>query len=351
MNHNKRHSQYKSNYIELIGILCAIAIIFTIWISYPRFMQFMDEPLSNENPKVIVPFKPNLEKKAVESESESKFQKVGETYGTYGDSYGSLNTLFSGLAFAVLIISLFMQRQELRAQREELEAQRNEIKESNAIADAQREIAEKQRLITEQQAELNKQQIQDAKVQNFYNLLFKLLDEKKNKVKSLEIARDSQIKGNYVFDRFIYKAENTIKLSFSYHIENLKKSNKDKCFSVIVASSKEAQISTKNTLIEEEYFEYICFILRYIKDHDHLKTTNNAIKIFISYQTINEMYAMFITSISNCYCQKNNELSTFITDYALLRKINTYHKEDDFFPTIINKTLGEDSYIPKSHIK
>ncbi|OON25480.1 hypothetical protein BI372_14230 [Acinetobacter pittii] len=44
-------------------------------------------------------------------------QQIGDNYGTYGDSYGSLNTLFSGLAFAALFISLLLQRRELEAQR------------------------------------------------------------------------------------------------------------------------------------------------------------------------------------------------------------------------------------------
>ncbi|MGA6117407.1 hypothetical protein [Sphingobacterium anhuiense] len=45
-----------------------------------------------------------------------------------GDSYGALNTLFSGFAFAGIIISIFSQNQELKLQRKELRLQRREIK-------------------------------------------------------------------------------------------------------------------------------------------------------------------------------------------------------------------------------
>ncbi len=38
----------------------------------------------------------------------------------YGDSFGILNSLFSGLAFAGIIITILLQRDELRLQREEL---------------------------------------------------------------------------------------------------------------------------------------------------------------------------------------------------------------------------------------
>lgn len=44
----------------------------------------------------------------------------------FGDSYGALNTLFSALAFGILIITVFMQKQELRYQREELQDNRKE---------------------------------------------------------------------------------------------------------------------------------------------------------------------------------------------------------------------------------
>lgn len=54
----------------------------------------------------------------------SKFEDVSindmTKYGQYGDAYGSLNTLFSGLAFAGVLISILMQSKELQLQRDEL---------------------------------------------------------------------------------------------------------------------------------------------------------------------------------------------------------------------------------------
>jgi hypothetical protein len=41
--------------------------------------------------------------------------------GLYGDSFGVLNSLFSGFAFAGIIITILLQRDELRLQRLELE--------------------------------------------------------------------------------------------------------------------------------------------------------------------------------------------------------------------------------------
>lgn len=50
--------------------------------------------------------------------------------GTFGDTFGALNALFSGLAIAGLITTILIQKNELKYQREELTLQRNEMKET-----------------------------------------------------------------------------------------------------------------------------------------------------------------------------------------------------------------------------
>ncbi|ACT95675.1 putative phage abortive infection protein [Dyadobacter fermentans] len=51
--------------------------------------------------------------------------------GIFGDKFGAVNALFSGLALAGIIYSLSMQKQELALQRQELTATRNEFKQQN----------------------------------------------------------------------------------------------------------------------------------------------------------------------------------------------------------------------------
>lgn len=54
--------------------------------------------------------------------------------GTFGDMFGAVNTLFSGLAFAGLIYTIYLQSNELSLQRDELKLTREELAKS---ADAQ----------------------------------------------------------------------------------------------------------------------------------------------------------------------------------------------------------------------
>lgn len=50
--------------------------------------------------------------------------------GTFGDTFGALNTFFSGLALAGVIVTILIQRTELKYQRTELSLQRNEMQET-----------------------------------------------------------------------------------------------------------------------------------------------------------------------------------------------------------------------------
>lgn len=57
----------------------------------------------------------------------NKFIDEPTNRGTFGDMFGAVNALFSGLAFAGLIVTLLYQKEELKLQREELKETRNEL--------------------------------------------------------------------------------------------------------------------------------------------------------------------------------------------------------------------------------
>ena len=58
-------------------------------------------------------------------------QNAGDGVGTFGDKFGAINSLFSGLAFAGLIMTLILQKEELEAQRKELNDQKKEFETQN----------------------------------------------------------------------------------------------------------------------------------------------------------------------------------------------------------------------------
>lgn len=66
------------------------------------------------------------------------FNYNSEERGQFGDMFGAVNALFSGLAFAGLIITLILQREELSLQRDELKQTRKEFEEQNKTMKRQR---------------------------------------------------------------------------------------------------------------------------------------------------------------------------------------------------------------------
>ncbi|AZP30601.1 hypothetical protein DLK06_16870 [Acinetobacter pittii] len=173
-NKEERKSKRQKN-IETWAIAFGLIFMFGFWLKYPQFIEYINK----ERTPIAAPYKPGAQFEMANDPQKTYMQRIGDNYGTYGDSYGSLNTLFSGLAFAALFISLLLQRRELEAQRKELTAQREETKESN-------KIAENQRKITEQQAHLLAQQIKSVKHQHFNQILFNLLKEKNRRIESMK---------------------------------------------------------------------------------------------------------------------------------------------------------------------
>lgn len=68
-----------------------------------------------------------------------------EDKGAFGDQFGAVNALFSGLAFAGLIVTLLYQKEELKLQREELAQTRGELKAQREEFEEQNKTLKRQR--------------------------------------------------------------------------------------------------------------------------------------------------------------------------------------------------------------
>lgn len=298
---------------EFIAIVGVLLIIFCIWASYPRILQSMDEP--TPPPKVTIPYKATVPEQ-LENSHKTKFENVGEKYGTYGDSYGSLNTLFSGFAFAVLIISMFMQRQELKAQREELAAQRGELTAQRKEAEQSNKIAEQQREITQQQAILINQQIDEAKVQNFYFVLFKYFENLESTISTMQVKGKfggSQLRGPEIFIFFSHEflsslPAHELDITDDEMYKDLKKNIEIKYASTL---------NNFNLKLEESLFlENILMILRYIKNNENLIDVKQVIQTFLAHVSNDALLCLVWISIMGEW-----ELKRFIEEYSILRNI------------------------------
>lgn len=111
-----------------------------------------------------------------------------EARGTFGDQFGAVNALFSGLAFAGLIYTIMLQRKDLKLQRQDLKLQRKEL-----------ELTRKE--MEEQTAEYEKQN-ETLKIQQFENTFFNMLSQFQEVVNNLSYTGQDGIK---VVGREIFK--------------------------------------------------------------------------------------------------------------------------------------------------
>lgn len=103
------------------------------------------------------------------------FVSEENTRGTFGDQFGAVNALFSGMAFAGLIYTIILQRRDLEIQRHDLKLQREEI-------------ALNRQEMKEQTAEFEKQN-KTLSIQRFENTFFNMLSQFQEVVNNLKVTK------------------------------------------------------------------------------------------------------------------------------------------------------------------
>ena len=122
-----------------------------------------------------------------------------EERGTFGDQFGAVNALFSGLAFAGLIYTIVLQRNDLKLQRKDLLYQRKEL-----------ELTRKE--MEEQTAEFQKQN-NTLKIQRFENTFFNMMSLFQNITDNFTYENPDggdlfEAKGRDVFKKFYLDKDN-----------------------------------------------------------------------------------------------------------------------------------------------
>lgn len=104
--------------------------------------------------------------------------------GQIGDTFGAINALFSRLAFAGLIITILLQREELKAQNEELQNNTQALKDQKDEMKNQREemalqvaaMNKQWQAIEDQNTNINRQRLETTLL-NMWNLHFQVRDQ------------------------------------------------------------------------------------------------------------------------------------------------------------------------------
>ena len=232
--------------------------------------------------------------------------------GQFGDSFGMINALFSGLAFAGVIYAIILQKKELELQREELKETRKEIKGQKEQLEAQNQTLQKQ---------------------NFESSFFQLLGLHNDIVNSMEISLDHTVyQGRQCFDYLLGEFRNNYDLAEENHHAGMAQNPYEaKQVRLKWINAKYEKFFDKYQSRVGHYFRNLYNLVKFVdqsdfpKDDEDKKSYTNLIRAQLS---SDELGLLFY----NCLSNRGAKFKVLVEKYALL--------EDMDFKKLVEK-LGE----------
>ena len=190
--------------------------------------------------------------------------------GTFGDKFGAVNALFSGLAFAGLIATLLYQKEELTLQREELQHTREELKRQREEFEEQNKTLKRQRF---ENTFFNMLSLQQEITNNlFYQ------DEKENEqtitqhtYKGREVFKEIYENATVKYEGLIYPKNTGLKLVLKHNGYNAytaiaDTTRFDHYFRNLYRIFK--YIDTTDLINDDERYEYACIVRSQLSDYE-----------------------------------------------------------------------------------
>lgn len=221
--------------------------------------------------------------------------------GTFGDKFGALNSLFSGLAFAGLIYTIYLQQEELRLQREELRQTREEMARQTKEFDEQNKTLQ---------------------IQRFENTFFNMIGFLQQIVQGLSVntIRPNQIK----------KHESTGRIRREFATEEITLKGipvfeetywtTSVWLKGIIESSGMDGFNSRGISLFDHYFQYLYRIMVFVDTSfsvPDFETRYRYMAMLRDHLSRYELIWLYYTGLSN----KGQNLKALIEKYAMLRNL------------------------------
>ncbi len=218
--------------------------------------------------------------------------------GKFGDTFGALNALFAGLAFAGVIYAILLQQRELKLQREELELQRKELEDTRVEIRGQKE----------QLAAQN----QTLQHQNFESSFFQLLTMHSEIVNSMKTPSDKP-SGRECFLFLLISLQNTLEIAIDRNLPQTE---------VFNATYEEEFLSQFQPYVGH-YFQHLYNIVKFVHEHEFFdekefkekKRYTNFIRAQLS---SNELGLLFYHGLSD----RGAKFKDLVEEYALFEDLS-----------------------------
>ncbi len=211
--------------------------------------------------------------------------------GQFGDMFGAVNTLFSGAAFAGVLVAIYLQSRELRLQRRELRYTREELEHTREEIRGQREQMELQNRNLERQG--------------FENTFFELLKLHHDIVRSLRFTHGKGLEGRSSFGGYIER----FKTVYNGAMQEVRDDEDD-------ASYTYERFSREGTSRVAHYFQNLRQILIFVNEADSDRQALY-VEILRAQLSTEEVTLLFY----HCVGSGDAELKRLVEKYGMLQAL------------------------------
>lgn len=253
--------------------------------------------------------------------------------GTFGDQFGAVNALFSGLAFTGLIYTIILQRRDLELQRNDLKLQREEL----ALTRQEME---------EQTAEFEKQN-ETLRIQRFENTFFNMLSQFQEVVNNLSVS--ARVKSENV----VLTGRDSFQVLFERAVVYIPNPQRDREFvgirgmkAVLDNYGLEGYMNSETPTQFDHYFRLLYRILKFVKTSPLINRFEDEYEYTSILRATLSRYEL-VWLYYNGLTYGKNKLKPLIERYAMLKNL----RKDFLVPGIDVGPYAESAYqkiIPKA---
>ena len=242
--------------------------------------------------------------------------------GAFGDMFGALGALFSGLAFAGLIVTMLQQREDLLNQKDEIKLQRKDLEaQTEALRLQKEEIAQTNKELQLQRDEMQEQN-RTIMLQRFENTFFSMLEMQQKIVEGFVYTiknhdgngntKRTDYSGKVAFKELYRRIINS-EMNESYRKNNDdKKGSIERCLAVYCEYLKDGKL--------DHYFQHLYRIVRFVDDYDSYLLNVKGKYIYLSLLRAQLSKEELLMLFYNCLSDYGNEkFKPLVEKYALLK--------------------------------
>ena len=222
--------------------------------------------------------------------------------GQFGDQFGAVNALFSGLAFAGLIITILQQRKDLYYQRKELEQTNQEMARQTKEFDAQNKT-------------LKRQQFENSFFE-LLRILQTLVNDLQIEIEFIENTRYEKISlhGREVFQELFTKRDKKAIVFPSCYLPSILEIAESEDFDFIAMS--------KGYSFLYHYFRFVYRILKFVDDARELETDEERYLYVAFLRSTFSNYEIATLFYNGLSCKGKEKFKPLAEKYALFDNID-----------------------------